>query len=231
MFAGLQYSRTVSGDDTVRLFLDPESSNMAFNECFVMEDLTQESLDLAISEFKAANRVPKFRFFGDPSQKSKDLLAGMQICQQESITVYSKNQADWSYLKTQAEEIGPDHAREYYSVEQVGFGLSEPTEEGMQNLSDRLARQEQRAFGLREEGAFVSVATLVGNANDKFITNAVTLPEHRGKGYAKAVVAEVLNSHFSKDGSSVWVATVHPAMTKICVALGFLELGNIISYF
>jgi ribosomal protein S18 acetylase RimI-like enzyme len=89
-----------------------------------------------------------------------------------------------------------------------------------------------RCFGLPVDGEVVSYADLYSDGADAQIEDVGTLPEHRGRGYATAVVLEAVEAARSGGADFVFlVADAEDWPKELYGRLGFDELGHYTKFF
>ena len=89
-----------------------------------------------------------------------------------------------------------------------------------------------RFFGVELDGAVVSYADLYVDGADAQVEDVGTLPEHRGKGYATAVILRAIEQARSEGADFVFlVADAEDWPKELYRKLGFDELGHYTKFF
>jgi ribosomal protein S18 acetylase RimI-like enzyme len=89
-----------------------------------------------------------------------------------------------------------------------------------------------RFFGVPVDGRIVSYADLYVDGADAQVEDVGTLPDHRGRGYAKAVVlAAIAAARAAGAGFVFLVADAHDWPKELYRRLGFDELGHYTKFF
>jgi ribosomal protein S18 acetylase RimI-like enzyme len=89
-----------------------------------------------------------------------------------------------------------------------------------------------RFFGVQLDGAVVSYADLYVDGADAQVEDVGTLPEHRGKGYATAVILRAIEQARSEGADFVFlVADAEDWPRELYRKLGFDELGHYTKFF
>ncbi len=89
-----------------------------------------------------------------------------------------------------------------------------------------------RFFGVELDGAVVSYADLYVDGTDAQVEDVGTLPEHRGKGYATAVILRAIEQARSEGADFVFlVADAEDWPKELYRKLGFDELGHYTKFF
>ena len=82
-------------------------------------------------------------------------------------------------------------------------------------------KKQSTLFTLHENGKAVSTACIRGRTgNSGAITSVVTLPEHRGKGYASYLTA-LCADMLLEEGRTPWLVPANPGVQKMYEKLGF----------
>ena len=89
-----------------------------------------------------------------------------------------------------------------------------------------------RFFGVLVDGEVVSYADLYVDGADAQVEDVGTLPEHRGKGYATAVILEAIEQARASGADFVFlVADAEDWPKELYGKLGFDELGHYTKFF
>jgi ribosomal protein S18 acetylase RimI-like enzyme len=89
-----------------------------------------------------------------------------------------------------------------------------------------------RFFGVAVDGEVVSYADLYVDGADAQVEDVGTLPEHRGKGYATAVILEAIDQARASGADFVFlVADAEDWPKELYRKLGFDELGHYTKFF
>jgi ribosomal protein S18 acetylase RimI-like enzyme len=88
-------------------------------------------------------------------------------------------------------------------------------------------RGAKRWFGVRDEGAWASVAALVELAGVAYVDNVATLPRARGRGYASAVTAHLRDEALTAGARAVYLLAEPAGPIALYARLGFREIGRI----
>jgi ribosomal protein S18 acetylase RimI-like enzyme len=84
-----------------------------------------------------------------------------------------------------------------------------------------------RIFGIVEDGVVVSSAQLYSDGKTAQVEEVATLPEHRGRGYAKALVRRAVQEALAAEHEFIFLVADGDAWPKELYArLGFEELGS-----
>jgi predicted GNAT family acetyltransferase len=84
-----------------------------------------------------------------------------------------------------------------------------------------------RIFGIVEDGVVVSSAQLYSNGGTAQVEEVATLPEHRGRGYAKALVTRAVEEAVAGNHDFIFlVADGDDWPKELYAQLGFEELGS-----
>jgi predicted GNAT family acetyltransferase len=84
-----------------------------------------------------------------------------------------------------------------------------------------------RIFGIVEDGVVVSSARLYSDGATAQVEEVATLPEYRGRGYAKALVIRAVEEALAAEHEFIFlVADAEAWPKKLYARLGFEELGS-----
>jgi predicted GNAT family acetyltransferase len=84
-----------------------------------------------------------------------------------------------------------------------------------------------RMFGIVEDGEVVSSAQLYSDGGTAQVEEVATLPSHRGRGHAKAVVTKAVEEAVAADHEFIFLVADGDAWPKkLYERLGFQELGS-----
>jgi len=138
--------------------------------------------------------------------------------------------ADLSVVRELEEEaLRPPRRR---LMESYPWGKPEVIEEILQGKALVGRRVTTRFFGVQVGGEVVSYADLYVDGADAQVEDVGTLPEHRGKGYATAVILEAIEQARASGADFVFlVADAEDWPKELYRKLGFDELGHYTKFF
>ena len=89
-----------------------------------------------------------------------------------------------------------------------------------------------RIFGIVEDGVVVSSARLYSDGATAQVEEVATLPEYRGRGYAKALVIRAVEEALAAEHEFIFlVADAEAWPKKLYARLGFEELGSRFAFY
>jgi len=127
--------------------------------------------------------------------------------------------------------VTPADVDTYVSLEKSRAGLktyhalTEPTE-ALQQIKDSV-----NYFILSDTTIVGSISYKVLDANTAEIDGVVILPDHEGKGYAKAALALLLNELKPFEHVFLMTHPMNPRSIHLYAGLGFTEAGRVENYF
>jgi ribosomal protein S18 acetylase RimI-like enzyme len=117
-------------------------------------------------------------------------------------------------------------------MESYPWGKPEVIEQILQGKTLIAERVTVRFFGVPVDGQVVSYTDLYVDGADAQIEDVGTLPEHRGKGYATAVILGAIEQARASGADFVFlVADAEDWPKELYRRLGFDELGNYTKFF
>jgi ribosomal protein S18 acetylase RimI-like enzyme len=191
-----------------------------------VSELEQEA-DRLFDEQGLSHRALLFRDAAEGDRVAAE-LAGWE--RDEHIVMAQLREPDAPVDTSAVEEVGHEGIRpaRRRMIESYPWGSSPGVADQLLAYKPLLARWVTvRGFGMRAEGNVVSYADLYTDGAEAQIEDVATLPEHRGRGYAKAVVSRAADEARAAGADFVFlVADANDWPKELYARLGFDVVGS-----
>jgi ribosomal protein S18 acetylase RimI-like enzyme len=140
-------------------------------------------------------------------------------------SVLTLARSNWKCVESLAVPAGPEEARLLSTVTDISFGAIS-TDIQLEMTAKSISEGRMLASLAWCDGVPVSAGFAVGDGYIREIAGISTLPDYRRRGFAGAVITNLLNRFFADGGTIAWLTPGDEGAQLLYASLGFMVAGT-----
>lgn len=210
--------------------LHPTESLIYMNYAVPLAIPTSTSVAELIAHFRSKDRVPRLEFFADlwPEVISALVAAGFECEKTAPVMVLDRSGYVPVPYEAMARAAQPEDVAAMREVASIAFG--------MESSDDQDGRSRELLASGRMLGAvagtddIVACGVAIGTETVREVAGIATLPNHRRRGAATAVVHCLLDQFFHLGGEVAWLTPGDDGAEDLYYKIGFRIAGTQVNY-